>query len=146
MEDVELRPVDRDNLNKVVKLKVEDGDNKFVAPNMYSIAEAYVEPDTKPTAIYFKGVPVGFILYGQFAEDNGDYWVGRLMVDKDFRGIGIGKRGMELALEDMRADGADSVYVSLVPDNDYARELYLKLGFIDTKTQMEGEDVFKFEF
>lgn len=145
-EEITICPVDRNNLNKVVKLAVNPGDERFVAPNMYSIAEAYVEPNTRAMAICLNETPIGFLLYGQFQEDDGDFWVGRLMIDKDHRRKGYGKRGMQLAIDDMMRSGAREIYVSLVPGNDLARKLYHDLGFEETGRIEEGEDVLLLEF
>ena len=140
---VTIQPISQSNFRAVIKLEVEDGDEKFVAPNMYSIAEAYIEPMVKPMAIHAGGTPVGFTLYGQFEEDKGDYWIARLMVGKDYRRKGYAENAMRLVIEDMRSAGASEIFLSLVPGNDQARRLYYKLGFEDTGRVEENEDVLR---
>lgn len=146
MAEVSLQPISRHNFKQIVKLKLNEGEDKFVAPNMYSIAEAYVEPDTFPMAVLHDEIPVGFMLFGRFIEDKGEYWIGRLMVDKDYRRLKIGERATKLALSDMKGLGAKRVFISFVPGNDEARALYEKLGFKDTGRVEEKEAVYCLEF
>ncbi len=143
---LELVPVSRVNFKRVVKLKVEEHEEKFVAPNMYSIAEAYVEPETYPMAIYYRHEPVGFMLYGKFIEDKGEWWIGRLMVDKAHRRQGIAERASKIAIENMKKLGADkNIFVSFVPTNVEAKQLYKKLGFVDTGREESKETVYRLD-
>ena len=65
---VTLRPLTRDNLWAVVDLKLHPGQEAFVADNIDSIANAYVEPTFIPLAIYADDELVGFAMYGQHPE------------------------------------------------------------------------------
>ena len=49
---VTLQPLTRDNLWAVVELQLHPGQEAFVAPNIDSIANAYVEPTFVPLAVY----------------------------------------------------------------------------------------------
>jgi len=143
---LELVPVSRVNFKRVLKLEVAEHEKKFVAPNMFSIAEAYVEPDTYPMAIYYRHEPVGFMLYGQFIEDKGEWWIGRLMVVPEHRRKGIAEGATKVAIENMKKLGADKhIFVSFVPDNDEARLLYEKLGFKDAEREEGKETVYRLD-
>lgn len=49
----------------VIGTKVTPEQEDFVAPNLYSIAEAYVEPSWTPLAIYAGEELVGFSMFGR---------------------------------------------------------------------------------
>ena len=57
-EAIELREVTRDNLRAVLKLSVAPEQEKFVASNAHSIAEAHFDPNAWFRAIYAGEVPV----------------------------------------------------------------------------------------
>lgn len=141
---ITLQPITRENFRQTVKLKVHPHEKNFVAPNMYSIAEAYTEPGTRPRAIYHLDTLVGFTLYGKWDEDE-DYWIARLMVDTDHRRKGYAKAAMELVIDELQKEpDCKTIYLSFVPKNVEARELYLQLGFVDTGKVEEGEIVFAY--
>lgn len=136
---IHFRPVDLHTLPKILKLEVAPGDEKFVAPNAVSIAQAYVEPRTFPLGIYEGNTPVGFIWYGQYAEDKGDWWVGRLMVDVNHRRKGIGKKAMQLLFKNLSLRSVDKLYLTVVPENSNAIAFYESLGFTNTKKELDRE-------
>lgn len=142
-----LKKITNDNFHKVLKLQLLEGEDKFVANNYYSIAQAYVEKNTSPRAIHHNDTVVGFTLYGQFEEDKGDYWIARLMIDKNHRRKGFAEKAMLLAIAEMATKSdCDKIFISFVPENKEAEKLYEKLGFVDTQKRIDGEIVYVLEF
>ena len=129
---VTLRPLTRDNLWAVVDLRLHPGQEGFVADNIDSIANAYVEPTFVPLAVYAGEALVGFSMYGQHPE-NGAWWVIRLMIDRDHQGQGYGRAAME-ALIALMAErvGCAEIVTSVNPANAVAAGLYASLGFRPT--------------
>jgi len=147
MKTVTLREVTTDNFREVIQLKLENHEKKYVAPNIYSLAQAYVEKNAFAKAIYADEEVVGFTFYGQFEEDDGTYWVARLMVDTEHRRTGYGERAMLLAVEHMQLlEDCEEIFVSFVQGNKDARALYEKIGFLDTGMVEEEELVYVFRF
>ena len=146
-----IQPVSRDNWRQLVKLKVSDDQTRFVAANIFSIAESqfgFDEPehghwDMYPYGIYDGEVPVGFLMYGyNFAHPQFQAFIIRLMVDENQQGKGYGKFGMQKMLEIFRNDErVQSVAISYEPDNEVARRLYANLGFVETGEMLEDEVV-----
>ncbi len=136
---VTLRPITRDNLWAVVDLKLHPGQEGFVADNVDSIANAYVEPTFVPLAVYAGDELVGFAMYGQHP-DTGAWWVIRLMIDREQQGQGYGRAAMEAVLA-MMADrvGCEEIVTSFVPANAIATGLYASLGFRPTGEIEDGE-------
>jgi diamine N-acetyltransferase len=147
-----IQPVTIKNWNELAKLKVREDQSKFVAPNVYSIAESqfgYDEPDGSghwdmhPFGIYDGETPVGFFMYGyNFANQEFEAFIIRLMVDQKDQGKGYGKFGMQQMLEIFRQDERiRCVGISYEPNNDVARKLYASLGFVETGEIHDGEVV-----
>ena len=62
---IELRKIDKTNYDDCIKLQVSGEQRKFVASNVYSLAQAWVYYETAyPFAIYADDVMVGFIMLG----------------------------------------------------------------------------------
>lgn len=138
---VTFRPVERDNFIDVVKLSVHDSQRGFVASNVFSIAEAKVEPDWVPLAVYAGDELVGFTMYG-YEEREGRWWIFRLMVGAEHQGKGYGKAAMRKLIKEMVAEhGMESIFISYDLGNDAAAGLYRGLGFRETGEIDQGEIV-----
>lgn len=140
--DVTLRPVGADNWYDVTELKLAAGQEDFIAPNWYSIIQALFDDD-EMRAIYADETLVGFAMW-TLDYDEREAFIARLMVDKDHQRKGYGRAAMEILLDDLRDNrDIDEVFISFVPENAGARELYSSLGFEDTGEVDEGELVYK---
>ena len=136
---VTLRPITRDNLWAVVDLKLHPGQEDFVAQNIDSIANAYVEPTFVPLAVHAGDALVGFAMYGQHPE-SGAWWVIRLMIDREHQGKGYGRAAMEAVIAVMTERiGCDEIVTSFNPANTVAGALYASLGFQPTGEIEDGE-------
>jgi diamine N-acetyltransferase len=154
---VELREITRENVWHVCRLRVADDQRAFVADNLESIAEAYVEPSFRPFAIYATEVPqlqepagagdglVGFTMYGR-EDEPGRWWVIRLMVAEQYQGRGYGRAAMQQLIGLMRErESCEAIVTSVVPGNLAAARLYESLGFRGTGEIDEGEIVLQLD-
>lgn len=125
----ELRPVDRHNIEAVLELRVTEAQAHFVAPNVLSLAQTVAYPECIPLAVYAYDEPVGFLMYC-IDNDDGDYWLYRLMVDAGCQGRGHGRAAMEQLLARIKADPSHHrLYLGVEPENQGAIALYQSLGF-----------------
>ena len=145
MMNVTLREITADNWRACVKLKVAPEQERFVASNVFSLAQSKYEPELIPMGIYDGEMMVGFLMYRPMDFGVGRVWaIYRLMVAHDQQGKGYGRAGMVALLERLRAiPGYNAVLISFVPDNDAARKLYASLGFTDTGEVDDGEIVYR---
>ena len=142
--DVTLRPVTRDNFEPVADLALHPHQRPFLASNSYSIAQAGFYPNFHTRAIYAGEEPVGFMMFVALdgPGEEGEYGVWRFMVDCRHQGRGIGRRALQLALDEIRRDPrAHKVWISYVPGNANARAFYASFGFVETGIDEEGEMV-----
>ncbi len=126
---VELNP---ENWYECCQLEVAEDQKDFIEQNAISIAQSKFEQTLKPFAIYFKDSVVGFLMYNSIMEELDGYWIYRIMVDKNYQGLGIGKAATELMLSEMvKSLDAKKIVVGYHPDNKGAHHLYASFGFID---------------
>ncbi|WP_454192371.1 GNAT family N-acetyltransferase [Paenibacillus sp. Marseille-Q7038] len=143
---IEFREIDRTNFFDVIKLGVADGQKKFVADNLFSLAQAKAFPECIGLAIYHDDILVGFTMYGIDDEDK-EYWISRLMIDEKYQSKGYGKAAMEKLIDRIKEDKKYQViYISFEPENAWAKHLYEKLGFVPEGRLIDGEVVYKLEY
>ena len=143
--DIELREITGATLRGVLELKVAPGQEKLVATNAVSIAQAYFEPRAWFRAIYAADTPVGFVMLIDVSEDRLCYlW--RFMIDARFQGHGCGRRAMELLIERARQQPElDAITLSHADADGHAGGFYRRMGFVDTGELDEDEVVMRLE-
>jgi diamine N-acetyltransferase len=138
---VELRPVTKNNFENVINLEVSEVQQRYVASNLYSIAESKIFPECIPLGIYDGDTAVGFLMYA-FDYKKDSYWVCRLMIDRYFQGKGYGKKAMQLVINEIRKrPDCTQIKLSIEPGNKAGELLYKSLGFVKTGEIIEGEEV-----
>lgn len=145
VQNITLRSITQDNWQECIRLTVTDEQKPFVAPNIYSLAEAKVMEVFVPLAIYSDEKMVGFTMYGT---DNSDssMWIIRLMIDKAYQKNGYGRKALELLIEKIRIEFyGKPIYIGFNPRNDVARKLYVSVGFRDTRKIEDGELIYRLE-
>jgi len=144
---ITLRAVTKDNWYPVYRLTatLSEEQQKFVAPNAYSLLEAAYDPDhlTEPRAVYADETLVGFVQTYHDREYQ-EHWIDRLMIGGEFQGKGYGREALRLTIENYRQNPeCQAVHISFVPENTVAQRLYESLGFINTGVIQEGEIVYR---
>ena len=138
---ITLRPITPDNWELCINLKTTDEQQHFVATNLYSLAQAKVFPECIPLALYYGETMVGFLMYAP-TEDRGQYWIWRLMIDKDHQGKGYGRAAMREAIRFLQTRPAcKEIWLDFTPGNVVAERLYLSLGFERMGVDEKGEIV-----
>jgi diamine N-acetyltransferase len=137
-----LREVNNDNFWPVITLSVHEAQEKMVASNAMSIAQAYFNREIAWfRAIYADDEPVGFLMLEDRAEKQ-EYFLWRLMVDAKYQGMGFGRKAMKLLIEHVKTrPGAVELRTSYVPGEGSPGPFYHKLGFEETGEILEGERV-----
>ena len=129
---IELREITRENYKTCGNLRVKKKQEKFVAPNTWSLLQANYEPECIPLAIYHRDDMVGFLMYCIDADD-GQYWIYRLMIDRRHQRKGYAHEAMKQLLQIIMADKTrNKIYIDCKHKNIEAQKLYGKLGFVCT--------------
>jgi diamine N-acetyltransferase len=151
MEPITLRDITYDNLKAVIKMheRFSEEDQHKVAPNVVSLAEAYLNYAIAwPKAIYCGENPVGFVMLGlddylADKEDTPVYFLWRLMIAPEEHGKGIGKEVIRLLVEKCVAEGRRYLYVSCHTEEAMPKAFYEANGFVSTGRVDEGELILK---
>ena len=141
---ISLREITKDNLRDIFKLRVAPEQERFVATNAISIAQAYFDRDVAWfRAIYANDTPVGFLMLHDEPADR-KYYLWRFMVDHRFQGQGYGAQALEQVIAYVRQrPGAHELLTSVVPGEGSPGSFYEKLGFAYTGEMDEGERVMR---
>lgn len=136
---ISLQPVTRENFTAMIRLRVAPGQETFVATNLYSLAECYVEPTFTPLAMYAGDEIVGFATTG-YDDELDRWWICRFMIDARHQGRGYGTAALRMLIDFMRERHAcEAIYLGYEPDNDVAARLYAHAGFTPTGEIDDGE-------
>jgi diamine N-acetyltransferase len=144
--EVSLREITKETLRDVTRLKVNPNQERLVATNAESIAEAHFSPGIAWfRGIYAGDTPVGFVML----EDNApkeSYYLWRFMIDARYQKSGIGQRALELVFDYVKTRPAGRVLTtSCVPGEGSPGPFYEKMGFVYTGEEDEGELVMRRE-
>ena len=141
---VSLREITKESLRPFLKMKVAEAQERMVANNAVSIAQAHFEPKAWFRGIYADETPVGFImLYDD--PDEPVYFLWRLMVTAEFQGMGYGRKAIAQLVEYVKnRPNATELKVSHVPElPGNPGPFYQKLGFEYTGEEDDGELVMR---
>lgn len=144
---VTLREVTRHNIQAVMSLDAGDG-GRQVAPNAKSMAQAAVYGEAWPRAIFAGDVPVGFVMLydpSRVADpEDPDFFLWRLMVDRDWQGMGIGLAALRLVIEHvLTRPHPGEMFTSIVEPAPQLLAFYGHAGFELTDQYADDERVLR---
>lgn len=130
---VSLREITNDTVVSILKLSVSEHQERFVASNAVSIAQAHFQPECAWfRAIYADDTPVGFVLLEEYPK-TGEYGLWRYMIDQRYQKLGFGRRALELVIQRVRTlPGATEFLTSVVEGEGSPLEFYKAIGFRPT--------------
>lgn len=144
--NIYLKPIDKDNWEEAIHLSVKDEQKNFVASNLYSIAQVQFLENFKAMGVYRGNDMVGFTMFG-IDPDDGNYWIYRVMVDKEHQGKGIGVKAVEHVVEEIKKVNTNRIPYVMIgyhPENMGAKFTYKKAGFVETEIAPWGEQLARF--
>lgn len=146
---LQLQPITKRNWLDAISLQVNEDQAGFVSSNAFSLAQLNFLDHFYAKGIYWNEQMIGFALYG-LDEEDGEYWIYRMMIDKEHQGKGYAIGAVRLILEDIRAlkdDRHQTVTLSYQPTNERARQVYQTVGFEEVPGLFtEGEQVARYTF
>ena len=144
---ISLREITADTVHQITSLSVSPEQQRFVASNAISLAQALFSPDAWYRAIYAGESPAGFVmLYDESMRASPPLhpqvalW--RFMVDSQFQRRGVGTTALDQVIAHVRSKGLfSSLLVSYVPAPGCPEQFYLRAGFKHTGKVDGGEIV-----
>jgi diamine N-acetyltransferase len=148
---IQLEKISYENLDAVIDIydTLVEQDKHHVAPNIYSLAEAYVSYETAwPRAIVLNKEVIGFIMlsldYDQSDKDDHPvYYLWRFMIATKHQNKGYGKQVLDMIVDKCKQDNIHYLYLSCTLNDPMPYSMYIKYGFIDTKREVDGEQLLK---
>lgn len=125
---ITLKEITRENFWDCVSLEVAPEQVDFVTSNAVSIAQSKIQPECIPLAVYDDNLMVGFVMYC-IDEDDSEYWIYRMMIDKNYQSKGYGKKSMELLLDKIKEDKSHNKIFLGVDKESFAVNMYKNFGF-----------------
>jgi len=137
---VRLERVNERTFGKVVDMKLSEEQNRYVAPNVVSLAQAWLSyEEARPYAVCDGDEVVGFIML-DWGEGERTVGIWRFMIATEHQNHGYGRAAMEAAIQMIRAeDKFDLIQLDYVEGNTVARQLYYSLGFRENGEVEDGE-------
>ena len=114
-------------------LTLRPGQEQFVTPPSYAIADAVLDPTTSWPRVVLDGETVVGFIRGNFDADNRlpefRSCVSRINVAASAQGAGIGKFAVHALAEEARHRGFDQLTCIWEPGDDGPEAFFLKIGF-----------------
>lgn len=136
MVKIHLRKVTQENLEECLAIQIKDSQKNLVATTAKSLAQAYVDPNLFPLAVYDAAacgyekpeVPViGFTMYEIVA---GVGFIMRLAIERKYQGQGYGRATiMEVIRRLKLLPDVEIIATSYRKENKIAAQLYQNIGF-----------------
>lgn len=142
---ITLKEVNKQNWFDIVRLcSAEDQQNKVfektIASNCLSLAQASMEENWTVKAVYQNDTPIGFTMFG-YSDELAGYEICRIMIDYRFQGNGYGRDALNLVIKEMvNQFKCDEIFITFVPQNEKAKQLYVSSGFKDTGKVIKAVD------
>jgi RimJ/RimL family protein N-acetyltransferase len=144
--DLRLVPVTADNQRTVLGLRTHKTQEAFVAPMLYSFADALFPEvvDAAPVvpwmrAIEADGELVGFVMVALTTAHHHEPFLWRLLIDRMHQRRGIATRALDLLEDELRTMGDTTVLVSWAGGKGSPDRFYLARGFEPTGNIVDGE-------
>lgn len=140
---IEFIPIQENNFRDVIELEVTEGQSKFVAPNVRSLAECYLyrkNQDVFPYAIQDGETVVGFILIDLDLPKK-EIMIWRMMIDKSFQGKGYGRQVIQKVIEYAKQEPDYTLLIAdYVKGNEVMGNLLRDMGFKDHSFNKEDNE------
>jgi diamine N-acetyltransferase len=149
---VSLREITSQDVRAVCLLDVGPGQDRLVAPNAWSIAQAHFTPEAWFRAIYADDLPIGFAMLedGSQVLDRepelhaGERYVAlwRFMIDHRYQGLGFGAKAIQLLIAQARSRPAvKNMLLSFVPKENNPEPFYQRFGFVRTGEEDDDGEI-----
>lgn len=140
---IRLVELNKENYKDILKLKVSPDQEKFVATNAISLAQAHFEDNAWYRGIYADEKAVGFAML-EINTRKPEYYLWRYMIDANEQAKGYGREALKLIIEHVKTlPGAKEFLLSYVPGEGTPAAFYSKLGFEETGEIEDGEIIMR---
>jgi len=145
MGELRLEELSAKTIVAANSLTLRRGQEAFVTPVSYSIADAYINPSTTWPRVVLDGDEVVGFIRGNFdpdaAQEEFRSCVWRINVSADAQGQGIGRFAVRGLAEEARARGFGQLTAIWETGEDGPEDFFLAVGFVVTGETQYGENI-----
>jgi diamine N-acetyltransferase len=145
MAELRLEELSAKTIVAANSLTLRRGQEQFVTPVSYSIADAYINPNTTWPRVVLDGDEVVGFIRGNFDPDAEQEefrsCVWRINVSADAQGQGIGRFAVHALAEEARSRGFNRLTVIWEPGEEGPESFFLAVGFTIIGQTQYGENI-----
>ncbi|TQO20495.1 diamine N-acetyltransferase [Rhodoglobus vestalii] len=143
MGELRLEELSAGTIVAANNLSLRRGQEQFVTPPSYAIADAYIDPLTSWPRVVLDGDTVVGFIRGNFDPDASQEefrsCIWRVSVSGDAQGMGVGRFAVKALAEEARSRGFDHVTAIWEEGDDGPEQFFLKVGFTVVGETQYGE-------
>jgi diamine N-acetyltransferase len=145
MAELRLEELSAKTIVAANSLTLRRGQEQFVTPTSYAIADAYINPLTSWPRVVLDGDKVVGFIRGNFdpeaQQEEFRSCIWRINVDANAQGAGIGKFAALALADEARSRGFTRLTVIWEPGEDGPEEFFLRIGFAIVGQTQYGENI-----
>jgi diamine N-acetyltransferase len=126
-------------------LTLKPGQEAFLAPPSYAVAEAYFAPDTDWPRVVLDGSDVVGFIRGHFdketSQEEFQSCIWRIHIAAEAQGRGVGRFAVEALAAEARSRGFDRITVLWEPGDNSPGDFFHALGFVNIGETRYGETI-----
>ena len=145
MAELRLEELSAATIVAANSLTLRPGQEQFVTPTSYAIADAWINPSTSWPRVVIDGDQVVGFIRGNFDPDNPQEefrsCIWRINVAADAQGLGVGKFAVWALAEEARTRGFERLTVIWEPGEEGPEEFFKAVGFRIIGETQYGEHI-----
>jgi GNAT superfamily N-acetyltransferase len=145
MGELRLEELSAKTIVAANNLTLRRGQEQFVTPPSYAIADSFLNPITSWPRVVLDGERVVGFIRGNFdpeaTQEEFRSCVWRVTVDADAQGTGVGKFAVLALAQEAKSRGFDHITALWEPGDDGPEQFFLRVGFTITGETQYGENV-----
>lgn len=145
MDELRLEELSAKTIVAANSLSLRPGQEQFVTPVSYSIAEAYINPVTSWPRVVLDGDEVVGFIRGNFdpeaEQEEFRSCIWRINVNADAQGAGIGRFAVRALADEARSRGFTRLTVIWEPGEEGPEKFFLHIGFVVIGQTRYGENI-----
>ncbi|MGV8851144.1 MAG: GNAT family N-acetyltransferase [Rhodoglobus sp.] len=143
MGDLRLEELSASTIVAANNLSLRRGQEQFVTPPSYAIADAFIDPLTSWPRVVLDGDTVVGFIRGNFdanaSQEEFRSCIWRVSVSGDAQGMGVGRFAVKALSEEARSRGFDRITAIWEEGDDGPEQFFLKVGFTIVGETQYGE-------
>lgn len=145
MGELRLEELSAKTIVDANNLTLRRGQEQFVTPPSYAIADSFLDPATSWPRVVLDGDTVVGFIRGNFDPDATQEefrsCVWRVTVSADRQGTGVGRFAVRALAEEAASRGFGHITALWEPGDDGPEEFFLRVGFVITGQTQYGENI-----